>query len=358
MEEELLYKNCNLEKLRDASFWKALCPFMSCDEVQVDVQGCIASRLGTEASDQMKERGYFQIRPTQFELETRRKDLIDLLAQAVMKLMQNGWPPIFALMFNEAWELTRIVDAFIGGASMGGESKHVGDFYVFAVLNKADLVKLGTNAFDSCYKPGPPHRDRPTAGPSSFTASLMPHYTSAWVALTDANTSNSCLYCVPKADDTGYFSPGDATDPNLRIDACVAQPLRAGGMLAFSHRLLHWGSALQQWAIEEENPPKLPRIAFTTAFAHSSFEEPYFCHRRFPLDGTTPLDLRLGLVAGQQIQYSHLSPLSKHQLALTRRILHAKRAWLSDTYFDKVSSQCQMLAFVEKMQGGGRKATV
>jgi hypothetical protein len=71
-DDELLYKNCTLEKLRDASFWKALCPFMSCDEAMSDVKGCIAGRLGVEASDQLKERGYFQIRPTQFDLEARR----------------------------------------------------------------------------------------------------------------------------------------------------------------------------------------------------------------------------------------------------------------------------------------------
>lgn len=327
------------------------------------------------ASRAMQTCGFFAIDSTQFEMDLRREHLIALLARGVMELMRCGFPPLYILMFDEAWVLTSVLSAFIPGAcSIEGEGEgglegsqlagHVGDFYVFAVLSAKQQANLGSDAYVSVYRPGPPHRDRPTAGPSSFSGtSLMPQYCSIWLALTPATTSNSCLYCVPISCDEGYYQKGDAAataEAPLRIEACVAQPLQQGSMLCFSHRLLHWGSALQPHGttlLEEDSasisPAYIaapPRIAFTTAFAQTKFEAAYFDHVKYPIDGTTPLALRLALVAGQSVQYEHLAPLDKHSLALTRRIFHAQKGMVSDTYYDKISSACQMLLFVKRNQ--------
>ena len=362
----ILYKDCSVDELTDPSTWIAICPFLSCTVTRSEVDGSsINHNLIASAGRQMTTRGYFSVPPEQFDL--KRTDLVALLARGVLELMKHGFPPLFILMYDQSWELTRIIQEFVPAAcGEGGQPRprHVGDFYVFAVLNAREQESLGPESFKSCYRPTGPHRDRPTAGPSSFSPLLMPQYCSIWLALSDATTSNSCLYVVPLARDKGYYLSGDAHGPSadepVRIESCIAQPLKAGGLLCFSHRLLHWGSALQQWALEEdglrseegeEEPTAaaaLPRIAFTTAFAQDSFEQSYFSEERFPMDGSTPLSLRLGLVAGQSIQYEHLAPLAKHELALTRRIFHAQKEMLSSTYFEKISSACQWLTFLQR----------
>lgn len=373
----MLYKDSSLDDLRDPLFWQSVCPFLTCSETRWPVAGDpevdsshIRRGLLGPASRAMQTRGFFAIDSTQFEMDLRREHLIALLARGVMELMRCGFPPLYILMFDEAWVLTSVLSAFIPGAcSIEGEGDleaaplacHVGDFYVFAVLSAKQQLSLGNDAYVSVYRPGPPHRDRPTAGPSSFSgASLMPQYCSIWLALTPATTSNSCLYCVPIACDEGYYLKGDAAatvEAPLRIEACVAQPLQQGSMLCFSHRLLHWGSAMQPQGtmlLEEDGSSDYvaapPRIAFTTAFAQTKFEAAYFDHDKYPIDGTTPLALRLALVAGQSVQYEHLAPLDKHSLALTRRIFHAQKGMVSDTYYEKISSACQMLSFVKRNQ--------
>ena len=353
-----LYRDCSLDDLGDEALWQKICPFLTCSVEPFSSRGggsTIRPALAASAAGQLQTRGYFSIDAAHFDFVERQTHLVALLARGVMELMRHGFPPLFVLLYDEAWELTRIVEQFIPG-TCGGHS-HVGDFFVFAVLNAEEQQAMGVDAYIATYRPSGPHRDRPTAGPASFDAKV-PAYVSIWLALSDATTNNSCLYVVPLAQDAGYYLAGDG-DQNgnvpLRIDACIAQPLKQGGMLCFSHRLLHWGSALEQWALEEEDREKapnasLPRIAFTTAFSKNSFEAPYFCHERFPLDGTTPLALRLGLVAGQSIQYEHLNKLTKHQLALTRRIFHAQKSVLAECYYEKISNACQMLTFLKQRE--------
>jgi len=370
-EMSILYKDCSVDELTDPSTWLAICPFLTCSVTrsELDDGSSINGQLIASAGRQMKSRGYFSVPPEQFDL--KRTNLVELLARGVLELMKHGFPPLFILMYDESWLMTRIIQQFVPAAcGEGGQPRprHVGDFYVFAVLNAREQASLGPESFKQRYRPSGPHRDRPTAGPSTFSPLLMPQYCSIWLALSDATTSNSCLYVVPLASDKGYYLSGDAhgseggVDEPVRIESCIAQPLKAGGLLCFSHRLLHWGSALEQWALEEdglrsseedgEDEPAeaeaLPRIAFTTAFAQDSFEQSYFSEERFPMDGSTPLSLRLGLVAGQSIQYEHLAPLAKHELALTRRIFHAQKDVLSSTYFEKISSACQWLTFLQR----------
>lgn len=164
-------------------------------------------------------------------------------------------------------------------------------------------------------------------------------------------TYSSCLYVIPKEYDPAYFDEGEnltevVSSPNI-IQNVVAQPLNAGGMLTFSHRVLHWGSPpLHRTVLDCDDDPldiPKPRIALTFALADPTFEEPYFDHSLYlPFP---PVSLRLGLVAGQQIQYEHLEPLDKYGVALYRRIFHSQKKYFGEAYFDKISSNVQFLAF-------------
>lgn len=127
-----------------------------------------------------------------------------------------------------------------------------------------------------------------------------------------------------------------------------------GEYIAFSHRLLHWGSKPQPHTTEcLQNVNYRPRMALSFALADPSFESPYFDSVKYlPYP---PLKLRLGLIAGLQIQYDHFSPLTVHTLGLYRRIFYSQKSYFNDGYFDKISDACQSIAFVLKQKKNNKQ---
>lgn len=274
--------------------------------------------------------------------------ICERLAMGIRRLVAHGYSSNMILMFDEAWMVGDLLTCLVGGASGNAP---IGDWFIFNVDK------------DSCYIPGPPHRDRPSADETSFrypphesyTSALTdqlthsiaqpalslgaPKYCSVWLALTDATPENSCLYVIPREYDSGYSLLGEHISIQTgSLQHIVAQPLTQGSFLAFSHRLVHWGS------LPQPHHAQRGRIALTLAFADPSFEFSYFDHNIFgPLP---PLQLRLGLVAGQQIQYEHLMPLGIHMLSLYRRIFHQCKMYFSPVYYEKISVAAQFLAYV------------
>jgi hypothetical protein len=111
--------------------------------------------------------------------------------------------------------------------------------------------------------------------------------------------------------------------------------------------LLHWGSQVETNALDLQQEQSV-RIALSTAFADPSFEQEYFdCSAYLPFP---PIGLRLGLIAGQQIQYEHMTRLEKHSVSFLRRLFASNKSFFRDVYFDKIMSACQFLLF-QKNQG-------
>ncbi|CAK0844369.1 unnamed protein product [Prorocentrum cordatum] len=77
-------------------------------------------------------------------------------------------------------------------------------------------------------------------------------------------------------------------------------------MLAFSHRLMHWGSAADARA-------PAPRISLAFAAADPAFEKAYFPHAFLPMPS---LDLRVALLAGQVLKNSS----NEHVLTTRTRV--------------------------------------
>jgi hypothetical protein len=354
-EQELFFSQQTISSLQDPTLWIKICPFLSIvsslESLDVDIleetikrnkflhelSNSLSRKIDIDKlENELCGRGFFRLLPEQMFLPV---ELTENLALGVTRLSNLGYPPTFLLMFDETWIYGDLIRSILSPIS-GNDS--IGDWFIFLV---DPLVK-------NSYAPGPPHRDRPLADLSSFrthSTAPAPKYCSVWLALTPATPENSCLYLVPRSDDLGYHGVGDAVSPTpIPWQCIVAQPLPAGGLLAFSHRLLHWGSTPQPPSLQDSLSARVPRIALSMAFADPSFEEPYFdsdLYLPFP-----PVGLRLGLVAGQLIQYEHLAPLDKHGIALLRRIFHSQKRFFNDTYFQKISSAIQFLEFVRKQQ--------
>jgi len=149
----------------------------------------------------------------------------------------------------------------------------------------------------------PPHRDRMSdkSAQVGFRPDGSPRYVTFWMALTDATLETSCLMAVPRMHDPGYRG-GDACSSPLdtvfrspdRYQHIRPLPVDAGGLVAFSHRLLHWGSAAQPGA-------PAPRISIAFATADPLFEKPYLPQDALPVPS---LEQRLGLIAAQTLIYS------------------------------------------------------
>jgi len=105
---------------------------------------------------------------------------------------------------------------------------------------------------------------------------------------------------VPKQHDPGYAAGDKAVSPLTSIFRTPGAfqhirplPVAAGGIVAFTHRLLHWGSAADPHASG-------PRIAIAFAASDPEFAPPYFSTGQLPLPS---LPMRLALTAGQTLAY-------------------------------------------------------
>ena len=251
------------------------------------------------------------------------------LAARAVALRDAGCDPTWILTSDDAWTtLARLRGIFARG-TFGDGLKCTHDALAWVVDPARDGEK--TSAF--C-----PHRDRqPEDAPGSFTRDGDAKYVTAWAPLgNDAGTRNSCLYCIPRARDPGYFD-GDPDDENgedpmraaLRDKASYqyvrALPARAGDVVAFTHRLIHWGSV-------GDGDGEPPRINISCGFASEDFEPAYL--KRDPLYPT--FEERLALIAGQLICYHERFPSTSKELTTLKKLFDAARVSFHDSYVKKV----------------------
>ena len=275
----------------------------------------------------MLQNGYFKVGAAAL---AHPAGLTRALEAGVLRLASLGHAPSAIQNYDESWTLAAACAPLCEAAT---GNKPNGDWFSF-------LVSPGVHQFSG------PHRDKPASGPSSFRPvsggepSGSPMYCTAWISLSDATPTNSCLYFVPACRDPGYLLPGDAIREGLPGPAAwgnvVAQPCEPGALLVFSHRLLHWGSAAEDNAA--------PRVSMSFALADPAFESgPYFNAAEYlPYP---PLALRLSLRAGQGIAYNAQAPLSKAQLALDNRVFMSGARFFSAAYVEKIGAAAQQIKF-------------
>eukprot|EP00004_Rigifila_ramosa_P006993 TRINITY_DN1790_c0_g1_i2.p1 TRINITY_DN1790_c0_g1~~TRINITY_DN1790_c0_g1_i2.p1 ORF type:complete len:359 (+),score=97.48 TRINITY_DN1790_c0_g1_i2:54-1079(+) len=323
--------NQTIATLLEPAYWAALCPSLSCTRDSAatrtaDAAAAAASAASAARSDSIVTTHSALRDPAELRERLVQRGFFRLAAPALADVV----PPTLVARLAEG--VAQLLEAVSGNEPLG-------DWFTFFVHHTpaAPGSKPAPAATGSGWAP---HRDRPASDSASFRSDGTPKYTTVWIALSDATPESSCLYVLPREADPGYDSSGDALAGVLATPVSwqriVAQPCAAGGLLCFSHRLLHWGSQAEAGAA--------PRIALSFAFADRSFEAPFFSSADFlPFP---PLALRLGLRAGQAIAYQSQVALSKAQLALETRIFHSQKRFFSADYADKVASAAQFAKFL------------
>ena len=276
----------------------------------------------TESIDKEQERRILQ--DGYFTTNLHISHLTSRLAQGIRNLRVAGWPASFILMYDEAWELSKLIDQKMG--PLTGNTNN-GDMLAW------DIDPLRNEAGFS------PHRDRqPEDIPSSFHDNGMPKYSTAWVALTDATPDNSCLYVIPKEYDPGYTTGDlDEIDPLARCltdKTCYqnirALPIPSGHGIFFTHRILHWGSRGRKGKSKQE-----PRMALSVACSTKDYEPSYFADETKQLP-FPEYNVRLGLICGQCICYHERFSFNGVEMKLFVDLWKQMKQFFSSFYQKKV----------------------
>jgi ectoine hydroxylase-related dioxygenase (phytanoyl-CoA dioxygenase family) len=202
------------------------------------------------------------------------------LASAVRRLVASGLPPVFGMVFDEFWipafALTKIVST-----SLGGTYKLLPDFWVWHIDPSRD--EAGWT----------PHRDK---GYRALFPDGRPKAVTAWLALSDADPLNSCMYLIPADRDPTYGTDRDSqwtfAYPDVR-----ALPAVTGDVFVWNQAVLHWGAHASPMARD-------PRLSMAFEFQRDDvapFNEPLI-----PATSILRFEDRLKLIGKQILQYKHM----------------------------------------------------
>jgi ectoine hydroxylase-related dioxygenase (phytanoyl-CoA dioxygenase family) len=210
------------------------------DDDDDDARATTSGREERDAGDAIRALGYAIVPRCANRALARR------VATLARGLAARGLDPTYVFVYEDAWTLLRTIETACKSRGCFGGLIMNYDVLAWCV----DPVSDGEATTAFC-----PHRDRqPDDSPGSFSENGDAKYATAWVALAnDATPENSCLYCVPRPHDPGYYD-GDDDDANAKDPLSVALdskkafqyvralPCKAGDGVVFTHRLIHWGS--------------------------------------------------------------------------------------------------------------------
>jgi hypothetical protein len=262
----------------------------------------------------MRRDGYVNIREGQLASSV---DDMAALSSLIDELESAGLPAQFMLLFDEVWDV-------VNGVSNALEP-------LFGLANIQDFFVFHVRAGGSGW---PMHRDRGGANPAAgFTPDGMPLSTTVWISLTAASLATSCIFCLPAYADPNYSSETVAEEATTIVARAHQHirpiPVFQGDVLAWSSRLLHWGSASPKDA-----PAPRKTLAFT--MAHPSFEQPSIITSSSRLPA---FEARLVLVAYSLICYHHSQPVPHDMVPILLDVLR-REPFLRHLTTDALSASC------------------
>ena len=171
--------------LHNVTFWKSLAPSLHIEDIgNLKIQRIFSSNLWnmSNAVELMKEEGYFQLEPRDWQLSLREMiALIDTLHSLNI-------PISFCFLYDEFWIMYMRLYHTIGSV-LGEDFVRLPDFWAWRV----DPQESGSGWHV--------HRDKSI---ETVFSNGMPKSISVWIPLSDATTSNGCMYVLPANRDPTY----------------------------------------------------------------------------------------------------------------------------------------------------------
>lgn len=238
---DLNFSPAKLDRLASADYWKTLNPGMSITDypfqASADTQVHAPPDEVARCVQQMREEGHFRLESVLSKARMAR------MAKALDKVVAAGYPPAFAYVYDDFWQVFRDLSPIL--IPMYGEGyRVVTNLWAWHIPPSDD------------YHGFKPHRDMTAT--STLRSDGAPVFGTVWIPLTDVTTQHACMYVLPTNQDPNV--PGNAGSysvPQESVQAIRALPAEAGSIMGWNTYALHWGSKSSKWA-------KGPRISIAT----------------------------------------------------------------------------------------------
>jgi hypothetical protein len=233
----------HLDDVLDAAFWRRLNPALTISDDpfarprrRVQVDAAVVDR----AKRQLLGEGYMQTPPVVIDEELVR------LREGIGRLTEAGFPSGMGCVYDEFYRAFQGLDDLFEPLLGCGYEMVLHGAWTFCIPpGDPALGRSGTIA---------PHRD--AAPDAAIVQRQLPDILSVWIPLVDVTTLDSCLYIVPAPADPDYYAADRRAvrGDQIRFQDIRALPAQAGSVLAWTSRLIHWGSRSSGFA-------SAPRIA-------------------------------------------------------------------------------------------------
>ena len=226
-----------------------------------------------EYQEELAERGFLSLGGL------LPKEIAERAREIILRLDGAGWPPIFAFMYDQPWQLVNGAWAY-AEQILGGPCVLEPSLAAFHLNYRKDRAKehyMGTNF-------GLPHRDY-TYSASTFRDG-SPKILSVWIPLNEVTTSNGCMYVVPREFDGNFDKDGSyehlqvQTEGGLKgqqflhfpLNGIMPLPGKAGSLVCWFGNTIHWGSSCHSTMADD--PRSSIALVFRRKDSVQDFDQP------------------------------------------------------------------------------------
>ena len=215
------------EQARDIAWWRQRNPRLSidaCSPGDFPESAPLASNEVARQAAQVEREGFFQTG------QVLEPSVIGCMRECVEGLLKDRWPPVFAFVYDQFWQvmrtpsLARLVSSVLGEGWK--QNALVWTFHVPATRGAGGWA---------------PHSDD--------ALQLSRARITVWIPLSDATVENGCMYVIPRdrmppglPSNYGEITGATREELNLLLQAVKALPSPPGALMGWDHQLIHWGS--------------------------------------------------------------------------------------------------------------------